>query len=318
MHKINIMALTMKSLRQFDLNLLIIFEALVTESHVSRAAEKVFLSQSAMSHALNRLRDQLEDPILVRTENGLQPTPRALSMVPDVRKALQLVEHTLNPPQPFNPESSDRIFRIASTDYFETVVFPEWFSQLQQQAPSLKIEIDLITEETARSRMEKGTVDLIVGMDAEHHFSNRLKAEPWLKEKLVCLAGINNKKIRQRLDLKQYLDQQHILFFDLEGETGSNIDRWLEEQGLQRMSISRTTNYVAAARIVAATDAIITLPYHMAQLFSKMLPLRIVTPPKGMPEIEMTIIQHPLYADDPAITWLKQEIQNYGLKLMSD
>ena len=100
----------MKPLRQFDLNLLLIFEALITESHVSRAAEKVFLSQSAMSHALNRLRDQLDDPLLVRTEGGLKPTPRALSMLPQVRQALQLIEHSLTPPQPFAAATSDRTF----------------------------------------------------------------------------------------------------------------------------------------------------------------------------------------------------------------
>lgn len=84
------------NLRQFDLNLLLIFEALISECHVSRAADKVFLSQSAMSHALNRLREQLGDPILVRTEHGLQPTPRALAMVPKVRNALQLLQQSLS------------------------------------------------------------------------------------------------------------------------------------------------------------------------------------------------------------------------------
>lgn len=307
----------MKPLRQFDLNLLIIFEALITESHVSRAAEKVFLSQSAMSHALNRLREQMDDPLLVRTEGGLQPTPRALAMLPEVRKALQLIEQTLNPPPPFSETRSDRTFRIAATDYFETVVFPGWFSQLQQRAPQIKVEIDLIAMDTAYSRLEKGTVDMIVGLDSYQPLPSRLTVVPWITEQQICVAGIGNKQVSDTLSLKEYLAQKHVVFFDLESETANPIDRWLETQNRQREYVSRITNYTAGARIVARTDAIMTLPFHMAQLFCEMLPLRMIKPPQGIPEIEMTIAQHPLYADDPAIQWLKDEIQEYARAMMT-
>ncbi|WP_315979882.1 LysR family transcriptional regulator [Aliamphritea spongicola] len=129
----------MQALRQFDLNLLIIFEALISECHVSRAAEKVFLSQSAMSHALNRLREYCDDPLLVRTANGLQATPRALEMLPEVRRALQLIDRTLAKPEPFDAERSNRVFTIACTDYFEAVIFPGLFAQLQQTAPESEL-----------------------------------------------------------------------------------------------------------------------------------------------------------------------------------
>lgn len=307
----------MKPLRQFDLNLLIIFEALITESHVSRAAEKVFLSQSAMSHALNRLRDQMGDPLLVRTEGGLQATPRALEMLPDVQKALQLIKQTLNPPQPFSERSSDRTFRIAATDYFETVVFPGWFSLLQQRAPRINIEIDLIALDTAYSRLEKGTVDLLVGLDASQPLPSRLTVEPWITEQQVCVAGVGNQQISDRLSLSDYLHQPHVVFFDLESETANPIDSWLSAQSRQREHISRITNYTAGARIVARTDAIMTLPYQMAQLFCEMLPLRMITPPEGIPEVAMTMAQHPLYAEDPAIQWLKKEIQEYARTMMA-
>ncbi|WP_297004194.1 LysR family transcriptional regulator, partial [Thalassolituus sp. UBA6592] len=90
------------SLNHFDLNLLRVFEALVSEAHVTRAAEKLFLSQSATSHALNRLREQLGDPVLVRSGNGLQPTLRAAAMLPEVREILKRLEHTLTPPEAFD------------------------------------------------------------------------------------------------------------------------------------------------------------------------------------------------------------------------
>ena len=296
----------MSALRQFDLNLLIIFEALISECHVSRAAEKVFLSQSAMSHALNRLRTQLDDPLLVKTENGLTPTPRALAMLPDVRQALSLVERTISPAESFQASLSDRTFRIASTDFFETVVFPEWFSQLQLSAPNVRVEIDLISEESALLRLEKGEIDLIVGMDKEQKLPSHLIVQDWLTEKQVCLASIQNQNAKGSLSLDAYLALPHIRFFDLEGKTDSNVDRWLADQTLERNHIASTTNYMAAARIVANTEAIITLPYHMAKLFTQMMPVSIVTPPDGLPAIDMTLVQHPLYAKDSGIIWLKQ------------
>lgn len=308
----------MNSLRQFDLNLLIIFEALISECHVSRAAEKVFLSQSAMSHALNRLRTQLDDPLLVKTENGLTPTPRAQAMLPEVRQALSLLERTISPPESFIAAKSDRTFRIASTDFFETVVFPEWFSQLQLSAPNVRVEIDLISEESALLRLEKGEIDLIVGMDKEQKLPSHLIVQNWLTEKQVCLASIQNQSAKNALTLEAYLDLPHIRFFDLEGKTDSNIDRWLSLQSLSRNHIASTTNYMAAARIVANTDAIITLPYHMAKLFSQMMPVRIVMPPSGLPAIDMTLVQHPLYAKDSGIIWLKQALSDYVQELSTE
>lgn len=308
----------MNSLRLFDLNLLIIFEALISECHVSRAAEKVFLSQSAMSHALNRLRTQLDDPLLVKTENGLTPTPRALAMLPDVRQALSLVERTISPPESFQASLSDRTFRIASTDFFETVVFPDWFSQLQQSAPNVRVEIDLISEESALLRLEKGEIDLIVGMDKEQKLPSHLIVQDWLTQTQVCLANNNNQQIKGTLSLDDYLAMPHIRFFDLEGKTDSNIDRWLAGQSLSRNHIASTTNYMAAARIVANTDAIITLPYHMAKLFTQMMPVRIVTPPNNLPAMDMTLVQHPLYAKDPGIIWLKHVLSEHVQQQLMD
>ncbi|WP_286239095.1 LysR family transcriptional regulator [Neptuniibacter halophilus] len=306
----------MKLLRQFDLNLLVLFEALISECHVTRAAEKVFLSQSAMSHALNRLRELLDDPLLVRTENGLQPTPRALQMLPQVRQALQLVGRTLEPPAPFDPASSSRTFRIASTDYFETVVFPDWFSQLRQRAPHIQVEIALIAVETASSHLQQGQIDLIVGMEAGQSLPKHLLVEDWISERQTCLSAAANHQIGDQLSLDEYLEQPHILFFDLEGETSSGVDHWLTRLGKTRQPIARATNYTAAARLATHTDALITLPSRMGELFAEMLPLKRVEPPAELPAIDMTIVSHPLYAEDPAIIWLKEEIQAFGQRLI--
>ena len=176
-------------LRKFDLNLLIIFEALITECHVTRAAKKVYLSQPAVSHALNRMRDELGDPLLVRTEKGMQPTPRALEMLPAVQQALKLLEATLSPPQPFDPATSTRRFVIATTDYFELVHYPELVARIREIAPNVSLEIELIDDQVLQTGLENREVDLVVGLESFHDIPKRLVTEPWVSDELVCLAG---------------------------------------------------------------------------------------------------------------------------------
>ena len=302
----------MKPLRQFDLNLLIIFEALISECHVSKAAEKVFLSQSAMSHALNRLRQQLDDPLLIRTENGLQPTPRALEMLPDVREALQLINRTIAPTASFVAHNSDRTFSIACTDYFESVIFPDLLTYLQSIAPNITLEIEMISEHASAVRLENRQVDIVVGMDATQKIPAHLIVEHWRTEQFVCLVGKNNHLVKESLSVEQFLTLAHVVFSDLTGDTTSAIDNWLSSQHLSRRSIARATNYMAAARLVSKTPAIITLPSHMAELFCQMLPVRMVTPPSSIPSIAMTTVHHPLFSNDPALKWLKEQIHLFN------
>lgn len=298
----------MKSLRQFDLNLLLMLEALLTECHVSRAAERMFLSQSAMSHALSRLRQQLDDPLLVRTGNGLKPTPRAASMLPNIRQAIRIIERSLAPLEAFNHADSKHCFTIACTDYFEAVTLPPLMQQLQQIAPGIRIEIEMISESDTSTRLESREIDLIVGLDSNQPVDPLLISRRWQQEPLACLASDQNNQIKGTLSVEQYCQLKHVLFTDLRGVSSNQIDHWLESQQLNRKDIARTVNYMAGARIVAATDAIMTLPREMARLFTEMLPVMLISPPTGIPQIEMVTLHHPLYSNDPALGWLLEQL----------
>jgi len=308
----------MSPLRQLDLNLLIIFETLLSECHVTRAAERVCLSQSAMSHALNRLREQLDDPILVRTERGMQPTARALAMLPAIREALQLLERTVAPPEPFDPATSGRTFVLAATDYFEAVVLPELVGFLQRVAPGIRIEVELIDERGSETRLAAQEVDLVVGLDASHRPPAHLVCEPWISEALVCLVGHNNYRVGGELSLDQYVALPHVVCADRSGSLTTQVDGWLAEQGRQRHTLSRNLNYTAAARIVAKSEAVLTLPRQMAQLFCQMLPVRLVNPPPGIPPVAMSLIAHPLSADTPAVRWLRERVQEFGQRVVAE
>ncbi len=293
---------------QFDLNLLRIFEALVTEAHVTRAAEKVFLSQSATSHALNRLRNQLNDPILVRSRNGLQPTPRALSLLGEVRDVLKRLEQALSPPKAFVPETSNRTFTLAVTDYFEAVVFPELIPTLEQKAPNISFDLEMIGPNSSLERLENGTVDLVIGVEDSSKIANHLLVKPWRLEKPVCLVGKQFKDIPEQLTLKQYLALPHIVMHDQIDNKPDSLDRWLVEHNLSRHTAIRMVNYLAAARALVASRLVLTLPQHMAEMYMQWLPVRMLNAPDELPNWDMKILQHPLYQQDTGVEWLFEHL----------
>jgi DNA-binding transcriptional LysR family regulator len=278
---------------------------------VSRAAEKVFLSQSAMSHALNRLREHLNDPLLVRTQNGLQPTKRAQALLPKVRETLVNIERFLAPPDGFNPAVSDRVFKLACTDFFEAVTLPKLLEYLQKVAPNVTIEVEMISEHASQVKLENGTVDIVVGMDRSQSVPPGLLNEVWQTQEFACLIGQNQLHSKSHITLKEYLAKNHVVYSDLTEDSSSIIDDWLGEKELKRHHIARTMDYIAAASIVSKTNSIMTLPKEMAQLFSEMLPVKVLAPPKSFPKLEMGIITHPLFNQQSDIVWLKKVLMNF-------
>ncbi|ELY22586.1 LysR family transcriptional regulator [Vreelandella titanicae] len=302
----------MRSLRHFDLNLLLVFEALMRERHVTRAAETLHLSQPALSHALKRLRESLDDPLLVRTENGMQPTPRALALLPVVQQALAMLRQGLAPPAMFTPANSTRRFTLATTDYFEEVMYPLFLSQLLAYAPGISFSIELITPDVLSEGLEQRQIDMVVGLDSQSALPSGVIQTPWMDEELVCLAATHNDRVGDGLNIGQFANALHVELADISGLRPSNIDSCLVQHGLTRRVISKNLNYIAAARVVALTEAIMTLPRQMAERFVAMLPVRLVEPPKELPALKMTLIQHGLYANDPANRWLYQVLTEFA------
>lgn len=308
----------MRSLRHLDLNLLLVFEALMRERHVTRAAEKLHLSQPALSHALKRLRESLDDPLLVRTENGMQPTPRALALLPVVQQALVLLREGLAPPAMFSPAASARHFTLATTDYFEEVMYPTFLSQVLAYAPGISFSIELITPEVLSEGLEQRQVDMVVGLDNQESLPSGVIQTPWMDEELVCLAANHNDRVGDVLEIEQFARELHVEIADISGLRPSNIENCLAQHGLTRRVISKNLNYIAAARVVALTEAIMTLPRQMAERFAIMLPVRVVEPPKELPILKMTLIQHGLYANAPANVWLYNVLSEFAAQTSSE
>ena len=297
------------NLRNFDLNLLVFFDVLMSERNVSKAAEKLFLSQSAMSHALNRLRTVLDDPILMRTEQGMMPTPRALEMELPIRQMLERMQRTLYSQKIFDPANSNRTFVIYGTEYFECVVLPKLMARLERVAPHCSVIAEILTYELPESKFTSGDANFIVGVEGLMDIPPSLLRRTWIQDSLVCLVRRENKKIGDRISLEQFAETRHISLSILGTPFKFTfLDQWLTKQNILRKCCVTTAAFLPAALTLVETDYVMTLPRRLALKLTEIMALRLVELPKNFPKFQLNLIQHPLYAKDPAQMWFKQQL----------
>ena len=298
------------SLQNFDLNLLNIFNALMVEHSVSKAAEQVGLSQSAMSHALNRLRVLLDDPILVKTQKGMLPTPRALAMEIPIREALTKIQQNLHTPEAFDPSIDHASFIIYGPEYFETICLPILISYLQNHAPNVRIKAGIATT-SIEDVLTSGEVDYAIGIDGIHEIPNRLRSQHWLNDKMTCVVRKENITVGDRITLDEYINTHHIYHSTLGTPYAQNFfDKWLEHNKISRHIATVVPGYLSAAMITEITDYILTMPLHLARKLVKKMDLRIVKPPKNFPNYRLNLIWHPIYENDPAQVWFREKLLN--------
>lgn len=291
-----------RQLRRLDLNLLVVFDALMRERSVSRAAQRCFLSQPAMSNALNRLRGMLDDPVLVRTSRGMMPSPRAQALAGPIRSLLNQLGSHLQPPAPFDPKTSQRDFTIALTSYGENVLLPEISRAFCASAPGARIDITRLTDQVPLEALERGEIDLVVGVREYLPPQQQLRSEPFLSDRLVCVARKRRRRSR-RLSLRQFLAHRHVYPTPL-GIKHNIVDEWLARQDAQRDIAVSTHSYLVAARIVSETDYLLSLPSRIADQLMTLFPLDVLQPPTDFPAFELNLVWHPLYENEPAIGWL--------------
>ena len=224
----------------FDLNLLRVLDALLRERNVSRAAERLSLSQPAVSNALARLRELLDDPLLVRAGRAMQPTPRALALEAPIRHALQQIEHSLIAGEAFDPARSHQRFRIAVTDYVELICMPALMRRLAEHAPGIQLAIQHLTPTLPVEALDNGEVDLVLGRFLE--VPSRFHVRRWASETLQVAVRRDHPLLMAGLDLDAFLRLRHLWVHG--GQTRGMVDQWLEAQGLERKVVYTTPNYL--------------------------------------------------------------------------
>lgn len=289
-------------LRSIDLNLLVVLAALLEERHATRAARRLGLTQSAVSRALQRLRDQLGDPLFVRAPGGLAATARAEELAPALRRLLEDAE-VLVQPATFDPLTARREFSIGMADLAEPWLVPRLAAAVAQEAPL----VDLASSSDSRpleEGLEAGRFDLVVNPTVS---TQTLRRQALLSEDFVCLLRQGHPALDKPWTAARYAALGHVLVAP-RGTPGGVVDRALGDRGLARRVAVRVGSFGAAPEVVAATDLVTTLPRSIALDATTRLDLVVKDPPLPVPGFTLYAIWRERHHADPGHAWLRQRI----------
>lgn len=291
----------MDPLGTLDLNLLRIFDAVMTELNVTRAAKRLYLSQPAVSHALTRLRHSLKDELFVRVPGGVQPTQKAIEISGPISNALAALEDALLPKE-FDPATSNKVFRIAAHDYFVTAMMPNLGAAAAKRAPGISIRVRP-TEGRALEMLDAQEVDLAVSAFGE--LPSRFEERPLLHDRYVCLVRSDHRLATQSLTINRYVKSRHLLISPRGDERGF-IDTELAKRGLTRHVAMIINQFSPVGSIVENSDLIVTLPERIALQHLSTFKLKVLECPFDAPETftRTSVIWHRRLGTHPALTWL--------------
>lgn len=300
--------------RSINLNLLTALDVLVRERSVTRAGQRLGLSQPAMSNVLSQLRRLLDDPVLVRTARGMAPTPRAIQLVGPVRKALAELEAALAADAGFDPGRADRVFRIAAMDHAWVTLLPRLARRLTAEAPGIRVDLLPYVEADAAADLESGVLDAAVAVGKRHGRGAGFRRAELYDDNFDCLVRGDHPGVERRLTLKRYVELGHVVASPT-GRRGGLVDRALGKKGLTRRVHVIVSHFAAAPFVVAQTDLVTTIPRGVARPFAQMLGLRVFPPPVALEGGPWFLIWHQRTTQDPAQDWLREQILDIGRAL---
>ena len=294
----------MNDLRRVDLNLLVILDALLSEQHVTRAAERLHLSQPAVSHALGRLRDLLGDPLLVRQGGGLVATARALELAAPLADALAQVQSLLAPNR-FDPASARRTFRLAMSDYGAALLLPGLVRALREQAPGIDLAITHASREGMQEGVLSGEIDLAAGVFPD--LPAELRSTPLFEEHYACLVDRDSLSADATLDLPTYLARPHVLL-EMRGSGTPEIERALTALHERRRVAVSLPHWNVAPQLISGTDLILTVSSRSVRDLGHG-DLIVVPPPFDIPPFTFVLAWHKRRGGDQALNWLNRKIE---------
>ncbi len=294
-----------------DLNLLVVLRALLGERHVTRAAARVGLSQSATSHALARLRELYGDPLLVRSGNELQLTPRALRLLPTLERGLSDLQAALDGEPAFDPSSAQRRFTIGMADYMQAVLMGPLLRRLASDAPN--VDLAIVTFPNLEEQLESGAIDLALTVVAPHP-TRALSSESIFEDDFLCMVRNDHPIVKKKLTLERYVELRHLVVAP-SGTPGSIVDTELERRGLVRRIALRVSNFLIAPIVICETDLINTMPTRLARQAARNYPLRLLPPPLPLPRFGLISLWHPRLENDPAQRWLREIVASVSKAL---
>jgi DNA-binding transcriptional LysR family regulator len=313
------------NVNRIDLNLLVYLDVLLRERNVTRSANQLGVSQPAMSNALRRLRDLFGDPLLVRTNEGMVPTERAVKLQPVIRNVLSSVEKAVQPTAEFNAEESDRVFRIMASDYAEATLVVPLLDELSRVAPRIRLDI-LTPSDVNYQDVEQGSVDLII-----NRFDNIPQSfhqtSIW-HDDFSCLFHKDN-PIGQQFDLANYLQAKHVWVNKTGMGTGVGVNPsdvqklgWVDT-ALMRIGKTRnitvfTRHYLSAVLFAEQKELILTFPTRIARAQADNPRLTIRKPPFAIEPFEVKMAWSPLLQSNPGHQWMRRQIKQVADRLKQE
>ncbi|HEY6138497.1 MAG TPA: LysR family transcriptional regulator [Thermoanaerobaculia bacterium] len=296
------------TLESLDLNLLLVFEALAREQNVTRAADKVGLSQPAVSGALGRLRRLMGDPLFVRRNGRMQPTPRARQLMDPISAALAQLRQALEQPPPFDARTARHEFRIVTNDYVEFAFLAPLIPRILAKAPQAAIRTmrtGSLFEPPVES-LQNGEAELAIGLFPETTFSSQLMARKLATDRFVCIVRKRHPKVRGRMDLRTFLSLPHARVMYPRGERTGMTDTLLAARNLARRIAVTVPHMLMLPRVVETSDCVALVPERVARAEAAGRGLRVFRSPLPMPQIAITMLWHQRTQSDPAQAWLRE------------
>lgn len=287
-----------------DTNLVVALHALLQERNVTRAAKRLGLGQSATSHALSRLRTHFDDPLLVRVGRGLALSEKAKTMVAPAAAAIAQLERVLSPPAPFDPRTSRRVFRIATTDNLMLYVLPRLAAIVQGEAPGIGLRFHHLPADWTEG-LKRGDFELKLGR--KYRLASPLRGEDLFRDRLVCVVRRGH-PAGKRLTLRQYAALSHILVAPGETE-GGVMDAVLEGQGLERHIAITVPHFLAALFVAANSDHALTIPSRLVAATAPTLDLRSIALPVNPAEHTLSQVWAERSDFDDGHRWLRASIR---------
>lgn len=287
---------------RYDLNLLPTFVALMEERSVTRAAERMGITQPALSNALSRLRRMLQDQLFVRERYGIQPTPIALELAPLIAEALAQLDDAVLGQQAFDPAKAERLFTIAPNGYVEFVLVPGVVARLQKVAPGIKLRLTPYGNDLVETGVVSGTTALVLGRIVDP--PDNLVVQHLMDEGLACAVRADHPDVGDAMTREQFEAMKHVNIVP-PGRMRAGLFQALAHQQLKRNVAISVTNFFAVAEMVAVTDYCAILPSLICRRLMHDPRLKILPAPVDLGSFPVEMAWHVRYRHDPAHRWLR-------------
>lgn len=291
----------MANLRRIDLNLLVTLDVLLSEHNVTRAAERLNLSQPSVSVQLAKLREIFGDPLLLPGPRGMRPTARGNDLREPLRRALESLEQAVAPATPFDPAGADHTWRIAATDYTESTIVRPTLHALRSSAPRTRLAVLEMVPSRIAKQAEQGEIDL--AFHTTDGSPSALRRRALFTERYVLVGRAGHPRLKRRPTLAQFCALEHVVVSPDGGGFYGVTDEALAEVGFSRRVVLSVPHFLFVMSVLANTDLVAMLPERLVRNVDA---LQVVESPVEVPGFEISMLWHERSHREPAHQWLRE------------